>query len=256
MKKIPYIGVTGFMFASQVEQILKNQNINPSTIGRRLMVGVLVSSKTLQGLENKWPMRYPKIKDLGTIFSSDPSCLNLIHFSSDHPGSLYDELMKITELAGPYLHGFQLNIPWPDKEQLLKYKEFYPGMQLVLHLGVEAFEEKEHDITKVYKAVVEYGELIDYILLDMSAGKGTPLDSNIIENLVSEFTPLGYLGVGVAGGLHAGNIQQKLFDIVVKYPDVSTDAEGKLQSENEGLNFYEVRRYLEASIALFQGVRV
>lgn len=256
MKKIPYIGVTGFMSTSQVEQILRNQNINPSTIGRRLMIGVLVSSKTLQGLENKWPMRYPKIKDLGTIFSSDPSCLNLIHFSSDHPGSLYDELMKITELAGSHLHGFQLNMPWPDKEQLLKYKEFYPDMQFVLQLGVEAFEEKGHDITKVYKAVVEYGESIDYVLLDMSAGKGTPLDSEKIKNLVSEFTPLGYLGVGVAGGLYAGNIQEKLIDIVAKYPDISVDAEGKLQAEHGGLNLSEVRKYLEASIPLFQGVRV
>lgn len=255
MKKIPYIGVTGFMNQEQVQNVLKNRNIHPSIVGRRLMVGVLVSSKTLQGLENKWPMRYPKIKDLGTIFSSDPSCLNLIHFSSDDPGNLYDELVKITELVGPHLHGFQLNIPWPEKEQLVKYKEFYPDMQFVLQLGVEAFEEKGHDITRVYNAVVEYGELIDYVLLDMSGGKGTPLDSERIKNLVSEFTPLGYLGVGVAGGLYAGNIKEQLTDIVKRYPDISTDAEGKLQSENGGLNLSEVRQYLEASILLCQGVR-
>jgi hypothetical protein len=255
-KKTPYIGVTGFTTKSQVEQILKNQNINPSIVGRKLMVGVLVSSKTLKGEQDKWPMRYPKIEDIGSIFLDDPSCLNLVHFSSDNPENLFEDLKKITKLAGPHLHGFQLNMPWPEKEQVERYKELYPQMEFVLQVGDAAFGCMNNDLAQVHKAVVRYENLVDHILLDMSGGEGLPLDSEYIELLVSEFSQITNLGIGAAGGLYAGNVQEKLMDIVNQYSNISFDAEGKLQSETGGLNLNEVRKYLEASVVLFQGLQV
>lgn len=255
-KKTPYIGITGFMNQEQVQNVLKNRNTHPSIVGRRLMVGVLVSSKTLQGIQNKWPLRYPKMTDLGLIFTNDTDCLNLVHFSSDNPTNLFDDLMQITQFAGENLHGFQLNMAWPDKEHLLRYKEKYPNAEFVLQVGHEAFSQKGNDLTQIYQAVLGYGGAIDHILLDMSGGRGLDLDHQKIGSLVSEFSPISYLGVGVAGGLSPENVQQKLLDIVNQYPDISIDAEGKLQAAHGGLDLSEVRKYLEASIPLFQGVRV
>ena len=135
-KKIgPYIGVTGFMSRAEVLEAFK---VIPKESERRLMVGVLMSSATLNGQLGKWPGRYPKKENVEDIFINSPRVLNLIHYSTAYSGSLHGQLEEITKLAGPYLDGFQLNIPWPPVEEIRKYHEAHREKFLVLQIGKSA----------------------------------------------------------------------------------------------------------------------
>ena len=140
-KKIgPYIGVTGFMSRAEVEEALE---VVPQDAIRRLMVGVLMSDKTLAGQENKWPGRYPKREAVADIFVDDPRVLNLVHYNTHEPKSLCWQLKEVTELAGPNLDGFQLNMAWPPITQLRNYVEEYPEKLIVLQIGHTAMAQVE-----------------------------------------------------------------------------------------------------------------
>lgn len=83
----PYIGVTGFMTRVEVRAVLETV---PAGSKYRLMVGVLMSSKTLRGEQNKWPGRYPKRETVPKIFVDDPRTFNLVHYATDNPDALCD----------------------------------------------------------------------------------------------------------------------------------------------------------------------
>ncbi|MBI2450547.1 MAG: hypothetical protein HYV47_03355 [Candidatus Nealsonbacteria bacterium] len=122
MIKKPYVGITGFMRRQEVSAVLEQANLRV----RMLMVGVLVSSKTLSGRQNKWPNRYPKIKEMADIFPEDPNALNLIHYNTDEPETLANQLLELTDRGGHNLRGFQLNIAWPFPIELFAYRFFLP----------------------------------------------------------------------------------------------------------------------------------
>ena len=90
-KKVgPYVGVTGFMSRTEVSEALA---MVPQGSTRRLMVGVLASSKTLAGQHNKWPGRYPKREAIASILTNDARALNLVHYSTDRPETLFTQLV-------------------------------------------------------------------------------------------------------------------------------------------------------------------
>ena len=59
---------------------------------------------------------------------------------------------------------------------------------------------------------------------------------------------------GIAGGLHGENVAELLDEVLVDFPEVSWDAEGRLHNKipSEGgdgsLNLEETKKYLQASI--------
>ncbi len=122
-KNGPYIGVTGFMSRAEVGKALA---VVPQKSSHRLMVGVLMSSKTLAGEQAGRPGRYPKKEAVADIFVNDPRILNLVHYSTSNTETLLGQLMEITDLAGPDLDGFQFNIAWPSILQLEDYRKLNP----------------------------------------------------------------------------------------------------------------------------------
>ena len=98
-----YIGVTGFMNNSEVKKAIE---IVPENTTYNLMVGILMSSKTLAGFANKYPSRYPQRENIADIFIDHPKALNLIHYSTDTPEKLLFELYCLTDLGGKNLDGF------------------------------------------------------------------------------------------------------------------------------------------------------
>src|SRR3989344_4717799 len=141
----PYIGVTGFMDRNEVETVLSGMPVEPN---RQLMVGVLVSWKTINGTQNKWPHRYPTPPRVREIFSDDPRALNLIHYNTKDPGTLCDQLRFISEqFAGKACHGFQLNVCWPNPRQLERYYATTLTKYIVLQIGSQAFEMVGHSPT-------------------------------------------------------------------------------------------------------------
>ncbi|MDP2788760.1 MAG: hypothetical protein Q8O46_01750, partial [bacterium] len=158
----PYVGVTGFMANAEVELALR---CVPSQSSRRLMIGVLMSSKTLAGQPNKWPGRYPNIEGVEDLFVEDERVLNLIHYNTDHPETLYTQMARVTEIAGPNFDGFQLNIAWPPISKLEDWRETHPDQFILLQVGAKAMTQAGSP-GGFAELVDAYVPMVDAILID------------------------------------------------------------------------------------------
>lgn len=249
MKKKPYIGVTGFMFPDQVVAALESADFKKAD--RLLMVGVLASSKTIQGLTNKWPHRYPEFERIKDIFQDHESCLNLIHYNTKEPETLTEQLLKVTDVAGPNLHGFQLNIAWPNPLSIQKYKDEHPDKVIVLQVGGGAFSMINHSPEMLEDMVKSYLGIADYVLLDPSGGLGQELNPFVMRGYLSAIEKHEKeIGLGVAGGLSSTTLN--LIEPLVKYfPNLSMDAEGRLRTAEDNLDKLKVKDYLQKSLDMF-----
>ena len=242
----PYIGVTGFTHQNEIEEAL--QVVPYSTY--RLMVGVLMSSKTLRGEQNKWPHRYPKKETVADIFVNSQKVLNLIHYSTDQPDYLTAQLEEITQLAGPYLDGFQLNISWPSMSSLRDFREVYPEKVLILQIGHRALAQIE-SLEGFKERLQVYQPLISGVLIDESGGTGRLFDTDRALYYLEVASEVRGLGLGVAGGLRSDKIHL-LCPLIEKFPDLSIDAEGGLrtQTSHDLLSIGCMKSYLKEAFPL------
>ena len=257
MKKTgSYIGITGLMSAQHVESLL-------GTLGsmkQLLMIGVLVSLKTLRGQKNKWPKRYPPIEQVAGLFPDHPQTLNLIHYNTSEPESLAGQLTILMAHAGPNCHGVQLNVAWPKYQQLQIFRERYPDKRVVLQCGADTLDNPTHFI-QMLDFYIQHG-LIDDVLLDPSGGFGRKLDAEELEAYLRAMRKVGYLlngpmprfmntiGYGVAGGLSAKNVNV-IAPLIEKYPALSIDAEGRLRDKNDDLDLTESVTYLHCAADIY-----
>lgn len=222
----PYIGVTGFMSRSEVDQALGSF---PEEAQHRLMVGVLMSSKTLAGKTNKWPNRYPKREAIADIFTDDPRALNLIHYNTDNPNNLFEEVQQIVEFVGPRCDGFQFNLTWPSPAEIEKIRMTFPEKYLLLQIGSAAMDEAE-DSTGLFCEYLDwYVPHIDAILIDPSGGIGKPFDAEKCLKYLKAIPPEWNLELGIAGGL-SDKTAHLLDPIPGHFPKINIDAEGRLRT--------------------------
>lgn len=252
--RLPYIGVTGFMSRDEVDFVITNFE---GEIERQLMVGVLASSKTLKGLVDKWPRRYPVLSRAGAIFSSHPAALNLFHYKTDDPTSLFDQLNLLREFGGPHLNGFQLNITWPDVSQIKRFIK-QPGCQdtrIVLQLGSKALNEVRNDPRRLLKRLIPYLPVITDILIDPSGGLGKAMvlekTREYLDCLCLCCALFPGFGLGVAGGLSSKTVYDLVGPLARKFEDLSTDAEGQLRDIYDNLDLGETDRYLKSALDMF-----
>ena len=253
----PYIGITGFMSNAEVVEAL---NMVPEKPTHRLMVGVLMSSKTLAGMTNKYPGRYPKKEDVSGIFVKNERALNLIHYSTDHHDRLQNELYEITELVGSgNFDGFQLNVRWPEATALRNYQDSHPDKFLVVQMGGRVLAEVDGLghlgglIHLIYDHRACCSWLVDAVLIDPSGGKGQPFDQNKGTKYLREVRgDHPEMGIGIAGGLCCETLGL-IEPLVKEFPNLSIDAEGKLRDENDKLNLEKVRLYLKRAFQMVLG---
>lgn len=257
---LPYTGITGFMDQAEVSAVLdampedsERADIAKAVSNRMMMIGVLASSETIEGIQNSKPRRYPKPEKMGSIFQPHPRALNLIHFNTKKREFLFEQMMRARALAGEYCHGFQLNIAWPGTDLLMRVLGEMPKSTIiVLQVGVRAFEMIGNSPKKLAdKVASEYGGLIHYVLLDASGGTGRSLDTCFLRPylyaLAAKRLPI---GLGVAGGLSADSLDL-VAPLADEFPELCIDAEGKLRDENDDLNVSAAISYRTRADALF-----
>lgn len=248
-KWIPYVGITGFMTKEEGDAVLE---VMPPDSKRKLMLGVLVSQKTMRGEQNKLPNRYPKSKDIARIFTEHPLALNLVHYNTKDRLTLFDQMAEVTEIAGPHFHGFQLNIAWPATDILEKYRRHYDGIKIVLQIGHKAFEQIGNSPEGLIKKLEDYYDCVDYILLDPSGGLGIPLDSDVAKKYLDALRSEKFrFGFGVAGGLSPKTLNL-VEPLAYYYPNLCIDAEGRLRNENDHLDLAVATEYVKKALAIFQ----
>lgn len=245
----PYIGVTGFMNRTDAEEILK---IWPDNAKYDLMIGVLASSKTINGTPNKWPKRYPQPLRIRSIFPNHPHALNLIHYSTDNPDNLLNEMSGISEIAGENFHGFQLNIPWPVREELIHYSHLgYGNQRVVLQIGERALRMIDHSPAKLAARLRKNYWPVDYLLLDQSAGQGKPLDPiKLREYLLELYSADLTMKIGISGGLNSDTLYL-INNLIREFPDLSIDAEGRLRDHEDNLHVGSAIEYAAKALRMF-----
>ena len=252
----PYIGITGFTSPDEVAAVLATLPAEPS---RLLMCGVLLSNALLSGEPSDAPNRCPHPDAISGIFSDDPRCLNLVHYRPRAGVNLTDALTRAMDVGGRNCHGVQINatrgVPWPDPASLIEFLNRSQPRRIVVQAGREAMASVDADPARLAQRCAEYAGIVTDVLVDASEGLGLPLDatrsSEYLEAL-AETAP--NLGLVVAGGLHAGNIEELLSPLLPRWTNVSIDAEGRLRDANDVLNIGAGTAYLQAAMGLLDRV--
>ncbi|MCH7604617.1 hypothetical protein IID24_01335 [Patescibacteria group bacterium] len=245
-----YVGITGFMTREEVDAIIKL--FLPQSPPRKLMIGVLASSGTLRGERGRNPQRYPRVETLVSMFTNHQHVVNLIHYETDEPDTLTEQLVRATELGGPNLHGLQLNhMPWPDVNKLKSYRSQCKPSRLVLQIGRTALEMIDNSSSQLVSRIEGYMGIITDVLIDPSGGMGQAFDVNetrrYLGALRSEYP---YLGLVVAGGLSPetlGLVEPFLDD----FSDLGIDVEGRVRTHEDTLDIQVAGLYLQLSMEMF-----
>ena len=255
-QETPYIGITGFTSPTEVAAVLATL---PDAPERLLMCGVLLSNALLAGASSDAPNRCPPPDGIAGIFSYDPRCVNLIHYRPRAGANLADALARASEVGGPNCHGVQINAtrgaPWPNPAALVEYCERSQPQRIVLQAGREAMASVDADPARLAERCAEYAGIVTDVLVDASEGLGLPLDAvrsaRYLDALVDAAPELGLV---VAGGLCADNIEELLSPLLPRWSRVSIDAEGRLRNAEDRLDVGAAGAYLGAAMELLSRV--
>lgn len=272
-----YIGVTGFTSVEQVKRVKNAFPKDPEAdfevegggqVGQvpdrpHLMVGVLASWKSLHGVLHRHPKKMPPVDQISDIFSLGIwGGLNLIHYSAD-PDQLTElagQLALMTLYGGDELHGFQLNIRWPNREELRRFWDaascLVPDLyRLVLQVGAAALEISNHDPLTVARHIKQYldDEVITDVLIDPSGGRGLPFDVDKARRYLTAIRDKcgQSVGLGMAGGLGPDSLDLVAPLIEEFQGQLSIDAQGRLRNDADDLDPEKCERYVRQALELY-----
>lgn len=240
MKRYPYIGITDFETPEQVRRMLNaikdaQHKYNPISF-RRLMVGTMMSYKTLNGIPSKcssvWVPK-EKIKDL---FMIDGHAYNTLHYADYTENTKAEDLIAAAGFGGANMHAIQLDMIWPSIEDISELKKGYPSVDVILQINTPAFKQVGNDPTSLVERLREYGNFVDFVLLDKSMGTGREIDVQWIAPFIEAITESGLpTGIAVAGGLGPSTLHL-IRDLVKRFPFLSIDAQGRLRLSGSALD--------------------
>ena len=253
---VPYIGICDFPSG---EQALKTAEFFRELcvthrLDRKLMVGVMMSFKTLTGLPSKWTNAWPKNEEVADIFIDHSAVLNTLHYADfDYNTSVW-HLLEAAKFGGPRLQAIQLDMIWPTTAIVKELKRAFPNLKIVLQINAMAMGAAGNDPDVLVVWLKQYGNLLDCVLLDKSHGKGVGMDAQGLLPFVTAIADrLPHLQIGVAGGL-GPNTMDLVLPIVYELPTVSIDAQGKLRSSGNALDPIDwemAHEYLREAVTIF-----
>lgn len=199
----PYIGVTGAVVKDDVISACRLFNARPGgqRSGRRLMLGVLVSAKTLDG-RTVPSRRYPTIKVAEELLAEAAShgAWPVVHFNSNQAVFL-DEQLNAVLSACPSARGIQLNIVRPDVAALERFRESYPDIEIIVQANKSSL--RTNDPVAVRGFAATYRHVADHCLIDMSGGTGRVILPEWTAAAIGDADWWIHCGItpGIAGGL-------------------------------------------------------
>jgi hypothetical protein len=257
MNRQSYIGVTGFTNAEDVK-VVADEMVPEND--RLLMVGVLASNKTFEGLVHDWFRRYPKASELGDVFIQHPRVLNLIHYNTDNQEGLARQLEHVFRLAVPFISGFQLNLKWPDPTELrtfLRKERMREQMRMVLQIGGGAMKHCAFDPALIADRVLMYKDVITDVLVDASGGTGKAFDAKVVMPILEAIEARRLdVGLGLAGGISPSTLEL-LEPIARQFPAINIDIERGVRDDADGggnLIVAQAVDYVRGAQSMFENV--
>lgn len=234
-----YVGVCDVLSPEEARAMADELREHRTDPNRKVMIGVMAGHFTLrpdaEGGEGQRAV-FPTRDEMASGFTDDPDVLNTVHFADLYrpreAQTLFEDLDLVVDHGGDHLHAVQLDVTWPDINDVDKFKEKHPNIAVVLQLGEAAFDMVDHDPQQMVEELDKYGDSIDYVLLDLSMGKGRAMQAEELLGalrLIRQELP--GLGLAVAGGLGPESVHL-LEPIAEEFPDISIDAQGRLKPAN------------------------
>lgn len=254
----PYVGITGPVNVQETREVCREFSEAGYTRNtpHTPMLGFLVSYKTLNGQPTK-NRRYPPVNGLPELLqATDGRVLTMVHYNSKEMDTLSNQIAQIFD--GVYEDGLcraiQLNIVWPNIDQVARIKEQFPDMRIVFQASHKSMDGRTP--SQIAEGVRAYRDSLSYVLIDPSGGRGVPFD---LESSVAIYSELREqcpdLTIGFAGGFTGENVAPRLREIIQKIgeKDFCIDAEGGLRDKvtaaygDDLLNIEKVRGYLQSA---------
>jgi len=235
----PYVGVSGIGHFEQhigLFDIAMRERID--LLGYFMMIGVQATGKTqVSEIENKrGRMWHPVGDEIAEAAANDDSGLTkpYVHcfFTDEEMATGVANIMRRTR---HYVQGVQFNgLHWTERdyrELFTDFKETYPGQSIILQANRGVLNASGPDKL----AAQLTGLPVDYVLLDPSGGYGKKMDADEIRAYVDGiYQQQAGVGVAIAGGLDAQNIEELFGPMAEEFPGLSCDAEGRLRKGPEG----------------------
>lgn len=236
-----YVGITDFTNFEQVMRMLEvlRKHRQPGS-QRMLHVGVMMSYKTLNGIETKWAKAFPPKEVIASIFGHIDDSDDLyycLHYADYDHETKYTDLARGIEYAGPWVNAVQLDMSWPDPGVVASgVHTSCKQIEVILQVGKNAIEQANNDPAEVVRRLEDYEGIIHRVLLDKSMGRGLGMDAAGLIPFASaikdRFPELGLVAAGGLGPDSIGLVQP----LVNKFPDLSIDAQGKLRPSGNALD--------------------
>ncbi len=255
----PYIGITDFMTHKQSATMLSTfQAMTEETVPHKLMVGVMMSYKTLNHLETKWSTVFPKAEEVKDIFIAHPLAFNTLHYADYTNTDVPTSLAKAIFYGGKNLNALQLDMVWPspqDIEEAFNLLADVGRVPVILQVGTKAMEQAGDKVAHVISRLVDYADIIDGVLFDKSMGQGKPMNPEVLMPYVEAvYKYIPGMRVSVAGGL-GPTTTQIVEPLISKFPDISIDAQGRLRPSGSALDPIDwsmAEEYLQKAVGLFK----
>jgi len=266
-KSIPrYVGITDFTEVSQalgMRDVLRNATQRMKT-PPVLMVGIMMSFKTLWNVPSKWTPIWPSKELLGDTFPpyETKGVLNTLHYADfeDHQNwpeeqNLFHSLAKAIDYARNNLHAIQLDMTWPSPGSIASAVHASRlVIPVILQVGRGALHQALYNPGIVADLLGDYTDVIDGVLIDQSMGEGKLMEVGLLESYI-EAISLKHpkMHIAVAGGLSFTTLDV-MVPLLEKFPNLSIDAQAGLRSSKNPMDPIEwemAKSYLEKAGSLF-----
>ncbi len=203
----PYIGITGFSTPQEVNQVSKLYLKEGLPKDHTAMYGIITSNKRIANPDTRGKSS-PSIGNIPSIVSAIPQwALPMLHYYNPENKGFSQELYQLMDVSN--CNAVQLNMKWPNIEEVTSLKEKINSFTFTLQLPQRAIEGNTHN--EIFHRLQDYEAVANYTLLDLSGGKGIPFDivrSKELLALIEEALPKTQLGI--AGALNGENVHHKL----------------------------------------------
>lgn len=226
---LPYVGLTGVASLKDVST-LQNLRVCPPSANHCYMAGILVSGKTLSG-QPTTNRRYPTVENafrLAGLFTDSRFWVAFHYNNSGRKEPLREQLQPLTDRLGSGF-GIQLNIARPPLDEVRELRDRF-RLKIILQVNEKSLREPTAECMLEY--VYEYRDVAEYALLDLSGGKGLPLNPTLAAKVLRNWDYPGIIP-GLAGGL-GPDASDTIWEVKARAPftdmtAISYDAEGKIR---------------------------
>ncbi len=243
MQRPSYVGVCDVQSRSGAIELVEyfKECLFPFPVqNTKLMIGLMMSRKTLRGIPSKYTNVWLKNDEVGDVFVKDDCVINCVHYADYNDSTIIQDLEDVVKYGGPNLNAVQFDMVWPNTRMIRVFKDKFPYLSLVLQVSKEAMFVSDNNPKSVANKLKDYGDSLDYVLFDRSGGRGIPISYDELEPYILAMQSINRntfdANIALAGGLTPSNLQGFFNSFISLVPNLSCDAEGGMRKSFDNTN--------------------